>query len=282
MAELQHGSNRDAILHDSDFTRIAALVHGIAGIVLPDNKRPLVQSRLTRRLQALGLDSFAAYADFVGQKHNDAERSELLTAVTTNVTAFFREQHHFDTLLSAVLPALAIKARSGGRVRLWSAGCSSGEEPYSLASCLLAAIPDAQRLDVRILATDIDETMVARVRKGHYPAEAASAMSAEHARRLFQGTGDPSLVRISDAARKLVTVKPLNLQDKWPMTGAFDVIFCRNVVIYFDKATQERLWTRFAQLLPSGGYLMIGHSERVTGEALTHFAADGITTYKRR
>ena len=274
--------SRDVKLLDADFIRIAALVHEIAGIVLPENKRPLVQSRLMRRLQALGIDSFARYADFAVQDGNDLERAQLVTAVTTNVTSFFREKHHFDMLIKAVLPALIEKVRAGGKVRIWSAGCSSGEEPYSIAACVLSAIPDAVHLDVRILATDIDETMVARVRDAQYSTEAAATVSAEYARRLFQPSDVPGMVAISEAARKLVTVRPLNLQGGWPMSGQFDVIFCRNVVIYFDKTTQERLWPRFANLLSQGGYLMIGHSERVTGDALSQLSVNGTTTYKRR
>ena len=281
MPGIAHPQDRIASLLDADFMRIAALVHGIAGIVLPENKRPLVQSRLMRRLQALGLDSFSAYADFVSQKGNEVERAELLTAVTTNVTAFFREQHHFDKLLNTILPTLSEKARAGGRVRIWSAGCSSGEEPYSIASCVLAAIPEAGRLDVRILATDIDQSMIARVQTAKYSTEAVAAVPADQTQKLFGPAREGGFVQISDAARHLVRAKLLNLQDNWPMSGTFDAIFCRNVVIYFDKITQERLWLRFAQLLPPGGSLMIGHSERVTGDALSKFVVDGVTTYKR-
>ena len=275
-------AEREAPLRDADFKRIAALVHAMAGIVLPENKRPLVQSRLTRRLRALGLSDFSVYADFVSQAENVSERRELVTAVTTNVTSFFRERHHFEALTQTIFPNLTARLRSGGRVRIWSAGCSSGEEAYTIAACLLAALPEAGRLDVRILATDIDRTMVEKARNARYPAEVVASLPRDHARRLFPAPADAGMVQIADPVRALVSCKLLNLQDEWPMRGKFDIIFCRNVVIYFDKDTQEALWQRFAGLLPQGGYLMIGHSERVSGPALAEFATDGLTTYARR
>ncbi|MFN7222680.1 MAG: CheR family methyltransferase [Paracoccaceae bacterium] len=273
---------KDVELSNRDFSRISKLVHDIAGIVLVEAKRPLVHSRLMRRLRALGLPDFASYADFICGSGSDDERRELISAVTTNVTAFYREQHHFDKLAQTILPPLIARAKSGGRVRIWSAGCSSGEEPYSIAATVLAAFSDARRHDVRILATDIDQRMVGRTRQAEYPIEAGAELAHERARLLFADPRARDGLRISPAARELVICNALNLQDTWPMKGQFDVIFCRNVVIYFDKATQESLWQRFALALSPGGYLMIGHSERVTGPALSDFEVDGITTYKRR
>lgn len=275
-------ADRDIQLSDRDFARIAHLVHQIAGIVLADAKRPLVHSRLMRRLRALGLPDFAAYGDFLSGPGGESERQELISAVTTNVTSFFREAHHFETLSRIALPHLMAKARAGGRVRIWSAGCSSGEEPYSIAATVLAAFPDAQRHDLRILATDIDRTMVERTRRASYPAESGTGVAPDIARRLFADPQAPGALRISDAARALVTCNALNLNDTWPMRGPFEMIFCRNVVIYFNKSSQEALWSRFAEILAPGGYLMIGHSERVTGPALAAFEVAGITTYRRR
>jgi chemotaxis protein methyltransferase CheR len=268
-------------LNDADFARIAKLVHEIAGIVLPENKRPLVQSRLQKRLRALGLTGFGGYADFIARKDNEAERRELISAVTTNVTSFFREVHHFDLLTQKVLPDLVARAKAGGRVRFWSAGCSTGEEPYSIAATVAAALPDAQRYDLRILATDIDRMVLQRVDAASYSRDALSGLPPDKSRLLFGdslGSGD---LRISESLRRLVACKPLNLQAEWPMRGPFDVIFCRNVVIYFDKLTQERLWLRFKDLLARGGYLIIGHSERLSGAALADFVTEGITAYRR-
>jgi chemotaxis protein methyltransferase CheR len=274
--------NREVLLTDRDFARIAQLVHQMAGIVLADAKRPLVQSRLIKRLRCLNLNDFAAYADYISAPEHEGERMELISAVTTNVTAFFREVHHFETLMTKALPGLVSKAKAGGRVRIWSAGCSSGEEPYSIAATVLAAFPDVHNHDLRILATDIDATMIARTRSAEYPLEAGNGLTPDQSRRLFENTRGADTLRITEAAKRLVTCNALNLQENWPMRGGFEVIFCRNVVIYFDKATQERLWQRFAEILAPGGYLMIGHSERVSGTALAGFEADGITTYRRR
>ncbi|MCU0901825.1 MAG: protein-glutamate O-methyltransferase [Cypionkella sp.] len=275
-------TDRDVQLSDRDFARVARLVHQLAGIVLADAKRPLVQSRLIKRLRALNLPDFGSYADYLATGEAEAERLELITAVTTNVTSFFREQHHFDTLTTRALPPLMARAQAGGRVRLWSAGCSSGEEPYSIAATVLLACPEAARLNIRILATDIDRSMIARTREGLYPAETVAALPREAGRVLFTDRPAADMVQISAPVRQMITCNPLNLQDNWPFKGPFDVIFCRNVVIYFDKPTQERLWQRFAGILAPGGYLMIGHSERVSGPALDQFSVQGITTYQRR
>ena len=272
----------DVLLDDRDFARIAQLVHSLAGIVLAEAKRPLVHSRLIKRLRALNLPDFAAYADFISAVGSDAERLELISAVTTNVTSFFREQHHFDTLVALALPTLIAKAQAGERLRIWSAGCSSGEEPYSIAATLLGLCPDVQRFDVRILATDIDQMMIARTRRAVYPPEAASGLSPDRLRCLFDAAAAGAPLHICERAKRLVTCNALNLQDPWPMSGPFEIIFCRNVVIYFDKPTQERLWQRFADMLSPEGFLMIGHSERITGPALSAFRAEGMTTYRRR
>ncbi|WP_168219754.1 CheR family methyltransferase [Pseudotabrizicola formosa] len=275
-------ADADIPLDDRDFSRIAQIVHSLAGIVLADAKRPLVHSRLIKRLRALNLSDFSTYADFISADGNEAERQALISAVTTNVTSFFREQHHFEALATTILPKLIAQAQAGGRIRLWSAGCSSGEEPYSIAATILAACPDVHRHDVRILATDIDRTMIEKTRRAIYARDSVHGLSAEQSRRLFDhpATGDD--LRIAEKLRQLVFCNPLNLQDKWPIKGPFQVIFCRNVVIYFNQATQERLWQRFADLLAPGGYLMIGHSERITGPALSEFETDGMTTYRRR
>jgi chemotaxis protein methyltransferase CheR len=286
--EMNTGFSPDNVtlsLKDTDFTKISALVHAISGIVLPDNKRPMVQSRLLRRVQALRMSTLSDYVEFVTGPAGMTERSHLLSAVTTNVTAFFRETHHFETLEKTILPALKQSVMGGRRLRLWSAGCSSGEEPYSLAACVTAAIPNASRLDVRILATDIDQTMVEHVRAGKYTSDAVRDLENEWSSRLF-GLPAKEVMRrgsaeIAAPLQAMVRCKSLNLQEEWPMKGLFDVIFCRNVVIYFDKQTQERLWSRFAAVLQPGGYLMIGHSERVTGAALSAFSSEGITTYRR-
>lgn len=286
--EMNTGSSLETVtlaLKDSDFAKISALVHAISGIVLPDNKRPMVQSRLLRRVQALKMSTLSDYVEFVTGPAGMAERNHLLSAVTTNVTAFFRETHHFETLEKVILPALKKGVLAGRRLRLWSAGCSSGEEPFSLAASVMTVFPNASQLDIRILATDIDQIMVEHVRAGKYGADALRDLENDWSGRLF-GLPAKEVMRrgsaeIAAPLQAMVRCKSLNLQEDWPMKGLFDVIFCRNVVIYFDKQTQERLWSRFAAALQPGGYLMIGHSERVTGAALSAFSPEGITTYRR-
>lgn len=267
-------------LSEQDFARIAALLKAQAGIALPHSKRSLVHSRLARRLRALQLPGFGAYLQLVEGADGAAERGEMISALTTNVTSFFRERHHFELLRDRVLPPLIARARQGGRVRLWSAGCSTGEEPYSMAMVLLGLDPEAATLDIRILATDIDPAVLARARAGRYDADSAGSLPAEPRLRWFEEDGGGG-VRVRPALQRPVVFGELNLAAGWPVRGPFDVIFCRNVTIYFDRQGQERIWAGFARLLPPGGVLCIGHSERVTGPATAQFRSGGITAYTR-
>jgi len=264
---------------DREFAVLAKLVHENSGIVLADAKKGLVVSRLSRRLRELGLGDFAQYCRLLQSAQGTEERAKLISALTTNVTKFFREDHHFRALEKQVFPALIARARSGGRVRIWSAGCSTGEEPYSLAIELLDLCPEAATLDIRILATDIDPQVLARATAGRYPETAISSLPVKRRSRYFASVGTDC--EVAHSLRSIVTFAPLNLIEQWPIRGPFDVIFCRNVVIYFDGATQEKLWHRFAGLIPAGGYLFIGHSERLGRAAERHFATAGITQYRR-
>jgi chemotaxis protein methyltransferase CheR len=266
---------------EGDFRKIAAMVHGDAGIALHETKATLVYSRLAKRLRALGLSSFQDYCALVAGQDGVDERQRMLAALTTNVTRFFREPHHFDHLRQKVLPPLLSAARAGGKVRLWSAACSSGQEPYSAAMTILSLMPEAPNLDIKILATDIDPNMVVEARNGVYAEGLMAGVSEEYRRRwTAPAAGRPGYVQVADEARALVTFNELNLIGDWPMKGKFSAIFCRNVAIYFDDATQAKLWSRFAPLVPVGGTLYIGHSERVAGPASAHFEPDGITTYR--
>lgn len=267
-------------MSQADFNRIANRVQDDYGIQLPLAKKDLVYSRLLRRVRSLGFADFGAYCDHVESVAGLPERTEMLSALTTNVTHFFRERHHFDLLSSLVFPPLIEAARRGSRVRLWSAGCSSGQEPYSLALTLLALCPDAARLDIRILATDIDPKMIARGKDALYPAAERIAISEPLLSRFTEAEPMGDGFRISEAARALVTFAPLNLIGDWPIRGPFDVIFCRNVAIYFSAAIQERLWQRFAAITRPGAYLFIGHSERITGPAEARLENVGITAYR--
>lgn len=257
-----------------DFRRIGAILREDSGIHLPEGKAQLVYSRLAKRLRALGLESFNDYCRLVAGPEGQEERRVMLTALTTNVTRFFREPHHFDHLKKLLVGGLAAKARAGGRVRLWSAACSSGEEPYSMAMTVLSVLPEAAELDVRILASDIDTNILAKARAGGYPDSTASQVPVDMRKWLRTGSNgcavDPTL-------QKLIAFRELNLMAAWPMKGKFDAIFCRNVAIYFELETQEKLWSRFAERLTPEGRLYIGHSERV---GVAGFASDGLTVYR--
>ncbi len=264
-----------------DFRKIAAMLHADAGIYLPDAKATLVYSRLVKRLRVLGLASFGDYCALVADHAGADERQKMLAALTTNVTRFFREPHHFDHLRHKTLPPLLEAARRGGRVRIWSAGCSRGHEPYSIGMTILSLLPDAADLDIRILASDIDPNVVEEGRQGLYEAgEIAIVPPAERSRFFVRDRTRDKRFSVTDDLRALVSFRELNLIGHWPMRGRFDAIFCRNVVIYFDEPTQTKIWGRFVPLLTPGGLLCIGHSERLLGSALPLFASVGITTYE--
>ena len=270
------------VLTAEDFRHIAQALHSHAGIALGEGKAALVYSRLAKRLRALGLRSFREYCALIDGVEGVDERQAMTAALTTNVTRFYREAHHFDDLRDRVMPRLAERARAGGRVRLWSAACSNGQEPYSMALTVLSVLPEAAGLDVRILATDIDPNMVADGAAGTYAEEALEPAPATLWRRYFDRSAGAGRGRWTAGAelRRLVAFRELNLIGDWPMKGRFDVIFCRNVAIYFDEATQERVWSRFTPLMNPGATLYIGHSERVSGPAAGLLRPDGLTTYR--
>ncbi|MGI3901830.1 MAG: protein-glutamate O-methyltransferase [Janthinobacterium lividum] len=268
------------VFRAEDFRRIAAMLHSDAGIFLPEAKSTLVYSRLVKRLRVLGMESFRDYCAFLEESGGADERQQMMAALTTNVTRFFREPHHFDYLKTKVLPPLLDAAKRGGRVRIWSAGCSKGHEPYSMAMTVLSLMPEAADRDVRILATDIDPNVVKEGRAGLYDRAALEGVPPAEFKRFLRPDEKGGTFSVSDDLRRLVSFRELNLMAQWPMAGQFDVIFCRNVVIYFDEATQAKVWQRFSEKLVTGGTLCIGHSERLSGPALNRFTNVGITIYR--
>ena len=268
----------EATLSGAEFRVIADMLYADAGIHLAANKTSLVYSRLAKRLRALNMETFSDYCALVSSEAGREERGEMLSALTTNVTRFFRERHHFEHLQRELAPSLLAHARAGGKVRLWSAACSSGQEAYSMALCLLAVDPQATRYDVKILATDIDPRVVAEARAGVYRAAALADVPADQRARRFIPRGESFAA--DDDMRALIAFRVLNLNADWPMRGAFDAIFCRNVAIYFDDATQHRLWSRLARQMAGHGWLYIGHSERVAGPAAQQLVASGVTAYR--
>ena len=275
-------ADREFTMTEADFQKIAGILRQEAGISLPPSKSELVYSRLAKRVRKLGLSDFRQYCAFVASKAGDLERKELLTALTTNVTHFFREPHHFKTLENEALPKLLEKARNGGRVRLWSAACSNGQEPYSIAMSILSLEPEAAKLDIKILATDIDPKVLAEARRGAYGERIVAAVPPDLRKKYLRQSKTDSSGNwaVSPELRDLISFNELNLLRPWPMKGPFDVIFCRNVVIYFDEETQQPLWGRFESVMAPDGWLFIGHSERITGPSTDKFKLTHTTTYR--
>ncbi|EHS50813.1 MCP methyltransferase, CheR-type [Rhizobium sp. PDO1-076] len=265
-----------------DLNEIAAMIYSDAGIALNDSKASLVYSRLSKHIRNLGLSGFRAYCQLVASQEGAAERREMLSHLTTNFTRFFRENHHFEHLRDEVLPGLIARAKAGGRVRIWSAASSDGQEPYSIALTVLQAFPNAADYDFKILASDIDPKILAIARQGAYDEQALETVSPAMRKQWFKETeiNGRRKFQVDDRLKRIITFNELNLMSQWPFKGNFDVIFCRNVVIYFDEPTQVKIWGRFAGLLPVGGHLYIGHSERVSGDPKNDFDNIGITTYR--
>jgi chemotaxis protein methyltransferase CheR len=251
---------REYELSDQDFQRIRRMVRERLGIALAESKRELVYGRLSRRLRALKLRNFGGYLQRI--ESGDAEELQhFCNAITTHLTSFFRENHHFEFLARQLLPALERGNARTRRIRFWSAGCSSGEEPYSIAMVLLESMRRLHDWDVRILATDIDTSGLSHARCGIYSAERLRNMDPNRVQRWFEPLQQGQHFRIRDELKQLISFKTLNLMDDWPMKGPIDVIFCRNVVIYFDRETQRQVVGRMAGLQRPDDHLILGHAE---------------------
>jgi chemotaxis protein methyltransferase CheR len=272
---------REFAFGNEDFEALRKLVKDLTGINLSEQKRELVYGRLARRLRTLGLRTFAEYRDLLSSD-GGREISELCNAITTNLTAFFREGHHFDYLREQVLKPLASESAPTRRVRIWSAGCSTGEEAYSLAMTVIEALPDLRRWDVKILATDLDSDVLERAQRGIYAADRVRALGPQRLSRFFveRRAREGLCYEVTPELTALITFKQLNLMHHLPMKGPLDAIFCRNVVIYFDKDTQRELFARVAYLQRPGDLLFLGHSESLfkVSEVYTPI---GKTVYRR-
>jgi chemotaxis protein methyltransferase CheR len=265
---------------DEDFEALRSLVKQVTGIALSGQKRELVYGRLARRLRALNIRSFREYRAVLASDSD--ELVQFCNAITTNLTAFFREPHHFDHLRDEVLKPLAAKPPAVRRLRIWSAACSTGEEPYSTAMTVLEAIPDLRGWDIRILATDLDSDVLGKASGGVYLADRLGTLSAERRQRFFTpvpGSREPSCA-VTPNLRQLITYKQLNLMHPLPMKGPLDAIICRNVLIYFDKDTQRDLVGRMARLQRPGDLLYLGHSESLF-KVSNDYTLIGRTIYRR-
>lgn len=242
------------------FGKVSQHIYALCGIKLTAGKEELVQSRLSKRLQALDLQTFDEYLNYVETDKSGREIVQMIDVLTTNKTSFFREIQHFDFLREQILPQLDTEKK---QLRIWSAACSSGEEPYSIGILLHEAIPNFASWDARILATDISTEILARAQAACYTNDVLMPVPTALQKRYFtQSNGG---WQVADKVRNLVKFARLNLMHDFPMRGPFDVIFCRNVMIYFDKPTQEKLVNRFYELLAPGGHLLVGHAESLIG-----------------
>jgi chemotaxis protein methyltransferase CheR len=263
----------DHEMPDHLFQQFSRLVYELCGINLHGGKKALLQARLNKRLRLTGIDSYGEYFKIITSGTNPGEFVNFLDSISTNLTYFFRESQHFDFLDKFALPELIEKKRKDGvsRIRIWSAGCSTGEEPYSLAMSVLAHLPDIARWDLRILATDISTRVLETASRGIYSEEKVQkvppALRQAYFQKIGNANGRPDF-QIAPHVKRIITFYRLNLKDHYPFKGLFDFIFCRNVMIYFDKKTQEELVNKMAGFLNQGGYFCVGHSESLTG--LTH------------
>ena len=265
-------------MSDSQFDFFRDLAKAQAGITLPDYKRNMVYRRVSKRLTALKFRDFGSYQEFLLAPENAAEIEFFVNALTTNKTEFFRENHHFEHLAAVVLPGLVKRQDTSRKLRIWSAGCSSGQEPYSIAMTLAESFTDLARWDAKILATDIDTAMIEHGRRGIYPATEILPVPVHFREKYIDMQANS--VRMSETLRGLITFNQLNLHGPWPMKGKFDAVFCRNVIIYFDKPSQCELFDRFANLMVDGGYLYIGHSESLY-KVTDRFRSIGQSIYQR-
>lgn len=271
---------REYEFSERDFQRVRQIVYQQLGIALSDSKRQLVYGRLSRRLRALQLHDFDTYLRLV-EGADAAEMEHFRNAITTNLTSFFRENHHFEFFARQLLPQLAASNSASRRIRIWSAGCSTGEEPYSIAMVLMEAASHLVRdWDVRILATDIDTNVLQTARCGIYSDDRLEKMDGTRLLRWFERGPRAEQHQVREEIRRLVTFRELNLVSDWPMKGPFDVIFCRNVVIYFDRQMQSQIISHMEQLQTVGAHLILGHSESLL-DIRTKYRLVGNTIHQR-
>jgi chemotaxis protein methyltransferase CheR len=283
MADERH---EDHSLSSKEFKFICEYVHSATGILLNESKREMVYRRFSRIIRERKLNSFSDYCHLLRTK-SDEEENYFINAITTNLTSFFRENHHFEYLQEHEIPKILTQQKKISEqkktIRIWSSACSTGEEPYSIAVTMIEAMEaQLQEWDVKILATDIDSNVLAKASEGVYDQSRIDDLPKEIQKRYFmKGTGSNSKnVKVSKKLRDLITFKQLNLLHDWPMTGLFDVIFCRNVIIYFDKPTQQELFARYYEYIKPGGLLILGHSENL-GAYQKYFSNGGRTIFRK-
>jgi len=262
-------ATQDIVLTDKDFLTISNLVYKHCGINLHDGKKELVRARLSKRLRAGNFRTFSDYIKYILEDRTGEEFSILIDVMSTNLTSFFREVQHFEFLQNKLLPEMLDRKQKNRdfKIRTWSAGCSSGEEPYSIAITLLDSVKEQDRWNIKVLATDISTRMLQSAQTGIYDGKRIEPVSPQQKNRylMMRKENGQKLFEVAPALRKIVFFNYLNLMQEWPIKGPLDFIFCRNVMIYFDKPTQQNLVSRFYDILGPGGTLFTGHSESLTG-----------------
>ncbi|MGZ8162018.1 protein-glutamate O-methyltransferase CheR [Methylobacter svalbardensis] len=263
-----------------DFNFLRKLSNEHSGIQVPDERFDMFYSRLSKRVRKLGLANFREYCQYL-KDHPDNEFTEFINAITTNLTAFFRERHHFDYVRDVVIPEVLIRNKTSRQIRVWSAGCSTGEEPYSLAITLLENVP--ADWDIKILATDLDTHVLQTASNGIYTEDRVNDLSEDMLKRWFMRgkSAQSGQVRVRSQLQQIIQFKQLNLMQDWPMKCHFDFIFCRNVLIYFDRETKTLLAKRYAQMLSSRSWLFIGHSESLN-QLSNEFELVACTSYRKK
>jgi chemotaxis protein methyltransferase CheR len=261
-----------------DFNVLRKMSNAHSGIQVPDERFDMFYSRLSKRVRRLGLNDFSEYCEYLRNNHDD-EFTEFINAITTNLTSFFREMHHFDYLKTVVIPELLVRNAATKQIRIWSAGCSTGEEPYSIAITLSENVPSDW--DVKILATDLDTHVLECAASGIYTQDRITDLPKETLKRWFMKSKSlPDQVKVKPELQEIIQFKQLNLMQEWSMTKPFDVIFCRNVLIYFDRETKALLAKRYAKLLVSKSWLFIGHSESLN-QLSSEFELVATTSYRK-
>lgn len=263
----------------ADFEVLRAISNSHSGIIVTDDKFDMFYSRLSKRVRMLGLKDFQEYCQYL-KNNEEHEFTEFINAITTNLTAFFRENHHFEYVKNTIIPELLKRNHMSREIKVWSAGCSTGEEPYSIAMTLLENLP--KDWNVKILATDLDTNVLQTAATGIYGDDRVSGLSTDRLKRWFKkGIGrNANKVKVKPELQACIRFKQLNLMNEWPMKGHFDFIFCRNVIIYFDRDTKEKLVNRYSTLLFTGAHLLIGHSESLH-QIETDFDLIGNTIYRK-
>ncbi|KJV07204.1 CheR family methyltransferase [Methylocucumis oryzae] len=261
-----------------DFNFLRRLSNQHSGIQVPDERFDMFYSRLSKRVRRLGFTTFKEYCDYLEQ-NPELEFTDFINAITTNLTSFFRENHHFDYLRDTVIPELLVRNQATRTIKAWSAGCSTGEEPYSIAMTLLENVPAGW--DIKILATDLDTAVLRTAEEGIYTEDRITGIDEKRVKKWFlRNKNNPEHVKMSSELKQIIRFKQLNLIREWPMKGPFDFIFCRNVLIYFDRETKASLAKRYAEILASRSWLFIGHSESLS-QLSTDLELVACTSYRK-